>query len=131
PRSKAAAKSVAKLFAPADVKRLPRIVRPLTNNSMITVVVGATFHTQIAPAPPQATIVHHTAQVTFNQAASENLLRSVKRKVPFALEVPTVLESGSRVDSEAPVRAYAIGEGHKAVRLTFRAGGNLYWGVEE
>jgi LCP family protein required for cell wall assembly len=131
PHAKAAAQSVAKLFAPADVKRLPQIVEPLTNNAMITVVVGITYHNEIAPAPPQTTIVHHPAHVTFDRAASENLLRSVKRKVPFALEVPTVLESSSSADSERPVRAYAIGEGHKAVRLTFRTGGNVYWGVEE
>ena len=131
PRATAAAQSVAKLFAPADVKRLTRIIRPLSNNAMLTIVVGATYHNEIGAAPPHTTIVHHPAHVTFNRSASEGLLRSVRRKVPFQLQVPTVLESSSRPDSQEPVRAYVIGENHKAVRLTYRTGGNLYWGVEE
>ena len=39
-RSEAAAKSVAKLFAPADVKKVPRTIAPLQNGAMLTVVVG-------------------------------------------------------------------------------------------
>jgi hypothetical protein len=98
---------------------------------MLTVVVGATFHNQIAAPPPQTVIVHHPAQVVFDRSASEGLLRSVKRKVPFELEVPTVLESSSRPAYQEPVRAYLIADGHKAVRLTYNTGGDLYWGVQE
>ena len=42
-RSKAAANAVAKLFAPADVKRMAPSIAPLTNGAMLTVVVGQTF----------------------------------------------------------------------------------------
>jgi LCP family protein required for cell wall assembly len=131
PRAQAAARSLAKLLAPADVRMLPRIISPLSNNAMVTVVVGATYHNEIAPAPPQVTIVHHPPQVSFEPRASESLLRSVKKKVRFALEVPTLLESSSIPDPEEPVRAYDIGAGHRAVRLVYRTGGSEYWGVEE
>ena len=53
-RSEAAAKVVAKLFAPADVERIPPLIVPLQRNTMLTVVVGTPFHGTIAPAPPSA-----------------------------------------------------------------------------
>src|SRR5581483_1761990 len=43
-RSKAAAQSVAKLFAPADAERMPPEVRSLGRNAMLTVVVGLLFN---------------------------------------------------------------------------------------
>jgi LCP family protein required for cell wall assembly len=131
PRSEAASREVAKLLAPADVERVPAIIRPLSNGAMLTVVVGATFHNELAPAPARREIVHQPAVVTSNRAATEPLLREVKRKVRFRLEVPTVLESGSIPDPEKPVRVYRIEGNHRAVRLTFRTGGNQYWGVQE
>ncbi len=54
-QSKAAASSVAKLFAPADVKRMPSRIAPLGNSAMVVVVVGQTFKGSIAPAPPSRT----------------------------------------------------------------------------
>jgi hypothetical protein len=51
-QSAAAANSVAKLFAPADVQKLPATIEPLGNGAMLTVVVGRTFHGSIGPAPP-------------------------------------------------------------------------------
>ena len=47
--------------------------------------------------------------------------------------VPTKIERSSWIDSEQPVRVYAIDKDkeHKAVRLTYRLGGrNEYWGVQ-
>jgi hypothetical protein len=131
PGARAAAADVSKLFAPADVARVPAIVRPLSNGAMLTVVVGATFHNQLAPIPPKTVIVHQPPNVTFNPGATESLLRSVKKKVPFPLMVPTSIESSSIPDPELPIRAYRIEQGHKAVRLVFRTGGSAYWGVEE
>ena len=44
------------------------------------------------------------------------------RRVPFPLQVPTVIERSSILDPEQPVRVYNISGDHKAVRLTFRTG---------
>ena len=131
PRSAAAARETAKLFAPADVQRMPRVIRPLSNGAMITVVVGATFHNELAPPAATPQIVRQPAVVTYNRSATEPLLRPLKPRVPFRLEVPAIVESGSIPDPEKPVRLYRIADGRKAVRLTFRTGGNQYWGVEE
>jgi LCP family protein required for cell wall assembly len=129
--AQAAAADVSKLFAPADVARVPAIIKPLSNGAMLTIVVGATFHNQLAPIPPKPVIVHQPPNVTYNPGATESLLRSVKKKVPFPLMVPTSIESSSIPDPELPIRAYRIEEAHKAVRLVFRTGGSAYWGVEE
>ncbi len=131
-RSGAAAQSVAKLFAPADVKRVPRTVAPLGNGAMLVVVVGRTFHGTIGPAPPQsAPVTRVPAQVVSNPYDTSTLLRGVAKKVGFRLMVPTVLDSSSSPDSVKPVRAYRISGGHRAVRLVFRNGAGAYWGVEE
>ena len=58
-RSEAAAKSVAKLFAPADAERCRPRCAPLGRNAMITVVVGSTFHGTITPAPPVKHVPTH------------------------------------------------------------------------
>jgi hypothetical protein len=64
PRSEAAAKVVAKLFAPADVERIPPLIVPLQRNTMLTVVVGTPFHGTIAPASPTRTMPSHTTRGT-------------------------------------------------------------------
>ena len=130
-RAQTAARDLAKLLAPADVQRMPSMIRPLSSGAMLTVVVGATFHNELAPAPVRPVIVRQPAVVTYDRAATESLLRGVKRKARFRLEVPTVIESGSIPDPEKPIRVYKIDGVHRAVRLTFRTGGNQYWGVEE
>jgi len=131
PRSQAAAREVAKLFAPADVERVPSTIQPLSSGAMLTVVVGATFHNDLAPSPVRREIVRRPAYVTYNRGATQPLLRTAKKKVPFPLYVPNVIESTSIPDPEKPIRAYRIDGDHKAVRLTFRTGGRQYWGVEE
>src|SRR6266540_3328911 len=60
-------------------------------------------------------------------------LAGVKRRLPFRLQLPMVLERGSRLDSgygETPVRVYRLG-GKPTVRLTYRTGFNEYWGIQE
>jgi len=47
--------------------------------------------------------------------------------------LPTVLERNSHLDSgygETPVRVYRLG-GQPTVRLTYKTGGNEYWGIQE
>lgn len=132
PRSQAAARAVAKLFAPANVKPLPRIIAPLANGSMVTVVVGNTFRNELTapPPPPSRQLRREPPQVVPGRSVTEPLVRSVEDKVDFPLMVPTVIEASSIPDPEVPVRAYRIQGDHKAVRLTFRTGGGRYWGIQ-
>jgi LCP family protein required for cell wall assembly len=131
-RSKAAALSVAKLFAPADVKKVTSAIAPLGNGAMLTVVVGQTFKGTITPTPPpRAPTKREPAHVVSNPYDTSTLLRAAQKKVPFKLMVPTVLDSSSAPDSTKPMRAYRIEKGNKAVRLVFRNAGGTYWGIEE
>jgi len=130
--SEAAAKVVAKLFAPADAERLPPEIAPLQRNTMLTVVVGTPFHGTIAPAPPQRTpTTREPAHVVSNPYDTATLLKATQKKVPFKLMTPTVMESSSYPDRIKPLYAYRIEEHHKAVRLVFRTAGGAYWGIEE
>jgi hypothetical protein len=59
------------------------------------------------------------------------LLRPLRRKVPFRLEVPTVIERSSHLETMEPIRLYDLA-GRKAVRLVFSLGvPGEFWGVEE
>jgi hypothetical protein len=69
--------------------------------------------------------------VTPNAAMTRPSLLSVRRRVPFRLEVPRVVERSSRLDFESPIRVHTIKKGHNAVRLTFRTGSGAYWGIEQ
>lgn len=131
---KAAATKVADLFGAADVEWLPKAIEPLANGSRLVVTVGQTFHGSIAPPPPvsSAPVKRTPAAVRYAARETKDLLRQVRAQVPFRLEVPTEIERNSRLDREKPIRVYTIDERRqKAVRLTFRTGGNLYWGIEE
>jgi LCP family protein required for cell wall assembly len=132
-RSEAAAKSVAKLFAPADAERMPAEVRSLGRNAMITVVVGSTFHGTITPAPPvkgpQRREPPHVASNPYNTLAT---VKALQKKVRgFRLEFPSVIESSSYPDRQKPFYSYRIRDSDHAVRLVFRTGGGDYWGIEE
>jgi LCP family protein required for cell wall assembly len=132
-RAKAAGKAVAALFGAADVERIPLDIQPLANGSMLTVVVGETFHGTLAPAPVDKTPKKEKPEVVVNPGATEPLLRSVRNRLPFTLMVPRLLERTSSPDREKPIRVYQLKKGHRAVRLTFRYGGGLneYWGIEQ
>ena len=131
-RSKAAAKAVAKLFAPADAERLPPEIAPLQRNTMLTVVVGTPFHNTITPAPPvQVPATRQPAHVTSNPYDTAGPLAAVEKKVGFRLMTPTVIESSSSPDRLKPMYAYLIQGHNHAVRLVFRTAGGAYWGIEE
>ena len=51
-------------------------------------------------------------------------------KVGFPLQIPTVIERTSVIDSEVPFRVYKLDD-RKTVRFTFRTGSNEYWGIQE
>jgi len=130
-RAKAAAAALANLFGDADVKPLPPTMTTLANGAMATVVVGQNFHGSIAPAPVDQTPTKQPAQVTVNPSLTRSQLVSLRRRVPFKLEVPRFVANFSKLEFDAPVRAYNIKKGYKAVRVTFATGLNEYWGVEE
>jgi LCP family protein required for cell wall assembly len=133
PGAKAAARKVADLFGDGEVERLPAKLRAKAEGAMLTVVVGSTFHGTIAPAPADTTPKKQPAYVRSDPSQSESPLRAVRRRMPFPLMVPTVVERSSYIDREQPIRAYELTKGEPAVRLTFLASDELagYWGIEE
>jgi LCP family protein required for cell wall assembly len=126
-----AGQKVANLFASAELKPLPRQISPLSNGAMLTVVVGQTFHGSLASAPIDQTPKRERPNVVYAPNAAADELRERRKRVPFPLFVPTVIERSSWTDSTMPARMYWIDpdEKHKAVRLIYRMGSNEYWGV--
>jgi len=136
PRSRAAAVALQQLMQPADVAKLPRRqwLVSLDPGSMLMVVLGSTFHGDIAQPVVTQAPKHEPPVVRYDPSQALPLLQQVKAKVQFPLEVPTVLERSSYPDTlpgDVPVREYAIQGKHKAVRLVFRTGANEFWGIEE
>jgi hypothetical protein len=99
---------------------------------MLTIVVGQTFHGNLASAPIDQTPRRERPNVTSGASAARDYLRERQGRVQFPLLVPTVIERSSWTDSTMPIRMHWIdpGEKHKAVRLVYRMGSNEYWGVE-
>ena len=128
PGAKAAASAVANLFGDADVAQLPATIP--SYGSMLVAVVGQTFHGSIAPAPVDETPAPVKANVDFDPAMSQSLVRDAQRKLPFRAMVPSVMERSSSPDREEPNRVYWIDK-HRALRLVYRTGGTEYWGIEE
>jgi LCP family protein required for cell wall assembly len=129
----AATKMVA-LFNSADANALPAAATglpTLANGAMLTVVVGKNFTGRLTPTAPDRTPERQAPNV---RPGKDDTLPSVRAavawKVGFNLQIPTVLERSSVLDSEVPYRVYKIGKS-KAVRFTFRMGSNEYWGIQE
>jgi LCP family protein required for cell wall assembly len=131
PKAKAAATQLANLFGDGDVQRLPASMATLANGATATVVVGQNFHGTIASAPVDRTPKKEPAQVTLDPAMTRSDLLSVRRRVPFRLELPRFVANFSKPEFDAPIRVYNIKKGRKAVRMTFATGLNEYWGIEE
>jgi LCP family protein required for cell wall assembly len=136
--AKQAATALQKLMQPADVRPLPKDprLRALDPGSMLLVIVGQTFHNTLPPAPVIDVPERKPAYVRYDRAPGDELLRPLAKRVPFKLQVPTILERSSNPDtlpSDKPVRLYWIdGRGkHKAIRMVFRTGANEFWGIEE
>jgi LCP family protein required for cell wall assembly len=136
-KAKAAAQALAKLVEPADVQPLPAAValRALNPGSMVLAVLGQTFHNELTTtAPVTGAPVRQPANVRYDRSSGEQLLLPLAKRVPFKLQVPTVLEHTSYPDvhnGDKAVRLYWIEKRHKAVRLVFRTGADEYWGIEE
>jgi LCP family protein required for cell wall assembly len=131
-RAKAAALALARVLAPAEAEPIPGELRSLGAGTMLVAVVGRTFHNSLTPLQVKPQIKHEPAHVISDGEATLSYLRQAQRKVPFKLEVPNVIESGSIPDPELPIRTYTIDGDSKAVRLVFRRPGiNEYWGIQE
>jgi LCP family protein required for cell wall assembly len=129
PDALAAARKLAKLFPTSRVEPLPPEIAPLSNGAMVTVVVGQTYHGQIASAPADQTPTRQPPRVS-RDGTSAPLLRPLTRKVPFTLYAPTVLATGTRLETLMPVRLYNL-EGHRAVRLTYTNGIGDFYGIQQ
>src|SRR5438093_660567 len=111
--AKEAAVALQKLLQPADVRPLPKDaqLRALDPGSMLLVIVGQTFHNTLPPAPVVDVPERTPAYVRYDRGPGDQLLRPLAAKVPFRLELPTILERSSYPDtlpSDKPVRLYWI-----------------------
>jgi hypothetical protein len=117
------------------VQKLPPLLEDFTNKSMVLIGVGTTFHGSLAPAPVEHPPKKTPPAVVSNPDATRSLLLRRQRKVPFKLEVPTLLAVNSQPDTEGtPIRTYKIDGDNRAVRLSFafqNGGYTEYWGIEE
>jgi LCP family protein required for cell wall assembly len=133
PRGKDAAKQVAKLFGDAKTGPMtPRLI-PYANGAMLVVVVGRPFTGTLTGGTPSAPPPKHQPPHTRRDpGATLSVMRAIRRKLPFRVEYPTMIESNSRVDPEPPnPRVYTV-QGHKMARLVFTTGVNgQYWGIQE
>ena len=129
--AKTAAQQLSNLFGDGQVKPLTPLIRTLANGALTTVVVGQTFHGDLAPTPVDETPKKQPPNVVVNPGLSLSALRSVNSKLAFPLEVPHVVERTSQLEFDAPVRRYFIQRHHRAVRLSYRTGADEYWGIEE
>jgi LCP family protein required for cell wall assembly len=130
---KLAAQQVAKLVGSADVEPMPPKIRPLSNNALLVGVVGSTFHDRLAPVFIPQPQRRQPPNVRRDPAATRSALFKVRKRLPFTLQYPTRLERSSSLDDgygETPLRIYPLA-GRPALRLTFRTGGNEYWGIQE
>jgi LCP family protein required for cell wall assembly len=130
--SQAAARAVRNLFGSAEVKGpMTPLIAPFANTAMLIVVVGQTFHGNLAPAPPDRTPKRRPPYISRNPSLTLSQLRAKRRKAAFPLMVPHVIERSSSLHFENPARLYWITGKHKALRLTFRTGAQEYWGIQQ
>jgi len=124
------------LLQPAKVSALPRDrkLRALDPGAMVVVVLGQTFHGDLAPIPTTNAPPHQAPYVRSEPSVGQSLVEPLRARAGFPLQVPTVLEASSYPDSyngDLAARVYPIVKGHKAVRLVFRTGAGEYWGIQE
>ena len=111
---------------------MPANIAPLSNGALLAVVVGSTFHDQLTPIVVPKTPTKQPPNIRRDPAETRPTLFKLRKRLPFRLEVPTVLERNSYLDDapgETPSRVYVLG-GQPTLRLTYRLGGNEYWGIQ-
>jgi LCP family protein required for cell wall assembly len=128
PESRAAARKLADLFADARVAPLQPEIAPLSNDAMVTVILGQSFAGAVAAAPVDRTPERQPPQV-YRDSSAVSVLNGVKRRVPFTTYAPTVMAQGFRLDTTTPVRVYKLGESN-SIRLTYTNGID-YFGIQQ
>jgi hypothetical protein len=126
--ARAAATRLAKLFGDARVSALPPEIAPLSNDAMLTVIVGQTYHGSIAPAAADRTPPRQPPVVSPDSSAVPHV-REASRRVPYTLYAPSVVAQGYSLDSAMPAHLYSLG-GHNALRLTY-TNGVEYFGIQQ
>ena len=125
--ARAAAARLASLFEGSRVSALPHEIVPLSNEAMVTVILGQDYQGSLAAAPADRTPARTPPQVVRDSSAVSQL-NDVKRRVPFTAYAPTVVASGYRLDNATPVRLYKLGD-HNSIRLTYTNGVD-FWGIQ-
>jgi len=130
--ARAAARGVSNLFGSteAPAAMTPKIA-PFANTAMLVVVVGQTFHNNLAPSPVDRTPKRQPPNTVRNPSATLGPLRAVRRRVDFPVMVPSLIERSSALHFENPVRVYNVTKDDKALRMTFRTGAQEYWGIQQ
>jgi LCP family protein required for cell wall assembly len=123
-----AAQVLSKLFSNSRIGPLPNDIAPLSNGALVTVILGQTFHGTIAPAPVDRTPSREPPHVRTDAAATP-LLRDARRRVPYRVYYPTLVDSSYHLDSTMPIHVYKLGD-HNSIRLTYTNGAGDYWGVQ-
>ncbi len=100
-QAKAAAQAMLPLLQPAKVSVLPKgkKLRALDPGAMVVVVLGQTFHGELAPIPTSNAPAHQPPYVRVDPSVGTGLLQPFRTKAGFPLEVPTVLEGSSYPDA--------------------------------
>jgi LCP family protein required for cell wall assembly len=132
-RSKDGAAQVAKLFSNTSIGPLTPRFRPYANGAMLVVVVGKSYAgSLIGTSPTNPAPKHQAPQTSPAPSSVRAAMSTVRRRVPFRIEAPSVIDRGSQLDFEQPnPRIYSL-QGHKAVRLVFATGApGEFWGIEE
>jgi LCP family protein required for cell wall assembly len=132
-RAKAAARQLAKLFAPARVRPVGPLVARLSNAAMTVVTVGTSFHGKLTPITTPKPPVKQPPNVYKAPEVTLPTLQKLRKKFDFRLELPTLLESTSIADPDVPARVYYIdpkNKKHRTLRLTYRTGAREYWGIQ-
>ncbi|HEY7018233.1 MAG TPA: LCP family protein, partial [Gaiellaceae bacterium] len=131
---KVAAAQVARLVGSADVAPMTAKIKALSNGALLVPVVGSTFHGDLTPVVTPTPPTRKPPNIRRDPAETRSRLFAVRKRLPFTLQYPTVLDRNSSLDDgpgETPLRIYPLA-GSPTVRLTFRTGiiGD-YWGIQE
>ncbi|MGZ4258425.1 MAG: LCP family protein, partial [Gaiellaceae bacterium] len=130
---KTSGQQIAKLVGSADVGPRPANLDTLCSGALECLVVGSTFHGQLAPVVIPPTPVRQPSEVRSDPGLTLSTLTRLKKRMPFRLQLPAVVERSSYLDTccgDTPVRVYRLG-GSPTVRLTFKTGSQEYWGIQE
>ena len=124
PDGKAAAEAVALLFD-GKAEEAPR---GIGFDTMLQVVVGATYHGSIAPGARDQTPDQQDVKVVSRTDDILPILQQAQKTVAIPILVPQVRQRDSILSPSDPVRTYKI-RGKDALKIVFRWGAFKYWGV--